>query len=196
VPFSKHKHESDGVPDDAPLSVAGHGLWSEQSLLESVSAHFRGDMDVVVSEERQESLAVATTEPVRARRRMWALDAGPMCRPMDSMQADRAFMQNVRMVRHTDAWHAWLAAQGNPAQMITVLRGVPNHVSEIDTGAFVADNFDMASRFGDRVLTAQVRAGDLYSEGLSGEYGYQGPRVGAAETDAELEKFINWSCVR
>lgn len=69
-------------------------------------------------------------------------------------------------------------ARGNPEAQIRVWRAVPEDVSKINPGDWVALSKEYATAEslaeGSRVISATVRAGDLWSEGLLEEWGYQG----------------------
>lgn len=70
-------------------------------------------------------------------------------------------------------------ARGNPDAQIQVWRAVPHGIDVINPGDWVAISPEYAHREaaeeGTQVITAQVKASDLWSEGLLEEWGYQGP---------------------
>ena len=77
-------------------------------------------------------------------------------------------------------------ASGHPDQTVQVWRAVPRGVSQINPGDWVAISPEYAAgemQPGDQVITARVRASDLWSEGVLEEWGFQGDTPVRAQRD-------------
>lgn len=103
-------------------------------------------------------------------------------------------------LKHSSTAAALNEAQDNPEAEIRIWRAVPNGVTTINPGDWVSLSKEYAQAEAQmesaQVISATARAGDLWSEGLLEEWGYQGKKPLEATPERQgrhkvLESFPN-----
>lgn len=81
-------------------------------------------------------------------------------------------------LQHAATANALNQARGNPDGEVRIYRAVPEGVTTINPGDWVATSKEYATAEaqieGSTIISATTRAGDLWTEGLLEEWGYQG----------------------
>lgn len=188
LPYAQAKHLADHGEDRVRLALAG--ATTDQRILESLAQDDERSVRRLAA-ERLEALKAAAPQAADTNYRMAhqapvkdedgyssAADLTVML-PGDIYQQMDLYMGAVSLSGRREIKKQLLAARGNPDALVTIYRSLPMEHADISRGDWVSLSRAYAEDHirgeeGWHVISTQVRAGDLVTEGDLSEWGYDG----------------------